>query len=300
MKTKTILWLLIATVLILVGGILFTVALHKSDWNFKNLSTVSYETNEHPVWTKFENITIVTNTADIELVYGERASVTCYEQNNAHHTVTVKDGTLRIEINDETEWYEHIGINLGSPKITVCLPKGHYGNLDIIGSTGSVTVSAAFDFVAMDIALSTGDIRLQNIFVQELRLSVSTGRITVNHVECLGNLDIHVSTGKCELTNVTCQNLKSDGNTGDISLNTVMVAENIQIERSTGDVSFDRCDAAQMTILTDTGDVSGTLLSPKIFLCETDTGRVDVPKTTTGGICRITTDTGDIHIEIQT
>ena len=49
---------------------------------------------------------------------------------------------------------------------------------------------------------------------------------------------------------------------------------------------------------THTGDVSGNLLSDKVFITETDTGRIDVPKTTTGGKCEIKTDTGDIRISI--
>jgi len=63
-------------------------------------------------------------------------------------------------------------------------------------------------------------------------------------------------------------------------------------------VEFTACDAGEIVIETDTGDVEGTLLSDKIFITETDTGRIDVPKTTTGGRCQITTDTGDIKIKI--
>ncbi len=47
------------------------------------------------------------------------------------------------------------------------------------------------------------------------------------------------------------------------------------------------------------GDVKGTLLSEKAFFAESDTGDIDVPKTNVGGRCEITTDTGDIQIQIQ-
>ena len=60
---------------------------------------------------------------------------------------------------------------------------------------------------------------------------------------------------------------------------------------------FDRCDAAELSITTDTGDVKGTLLSDKVFIARTDTGRVHVPETTNGGKCKITTSTGDIIFE---
>ena len=54
-------------------------------------------------------------------------------------------------------------------------------------------------------------------------------------------------------------------------------------------------DAAELYIKTDTGDVVGSLLSDKTFLVETDTGRREDPKTTTGGRCEIKTDTGDVE-----
>ena len=78
----------------------------------------------------------------------------------------------------------------------------------------------------------------------------------------------------------------------------VTVSGTISVERSTGDVFFDRCDAAALSVATDTGDVTGTLLSDKVFITQTDTGSVDVPPTTSGGICGITTDTGDIRMDI--
>ena len=68
--------------------------------------------------------------------------------------------------------------------------------------------------------------------------------------------------------------------------------------RSTGDVEFERCDAAELQIETDTGSVTGSLRSEKVFIAQSDSGRVKVPETASGGICRITTDTGRISIEI--
>lgn len=79
----------------------------------------------------------------------------------------------------------------------------------------------------------------------------------------------------------------------------VISKEKFSIERSTGDVMFDSCDAAEILVKTDTGDIKGSLLSDKVFITQTDTGSVDVPKTVIGGKCEITTDTGDIRIKIQ-
>ena len=82
-------------------------------------------------------------------------------------------------------------------------------------------------------------------------------------------------------------------------MNNVIAAEKFSIKRNTGDVRFDGTDAAEILVETDTGDVTGTFLSEKTFFVETDTGSVDVPESITGGRCEITTNTGDIELDIQ-
>ena len=64
-------------------------------------------------------------------------------------------------------------------------------------------------------------------------------------------------------------------------------------------MNFNACDAAEIYVETDTGDVKGTLLSDKVYIVFTDTGKINVPKAVTGGRCEISTDTGNIKIEIE-
>lgn len=320
MRKKTKIWLVIATALVVVGCVIFGGVMTMLQWDFTKLSTVKYETNDYEIDENYKNISIVTDTADIVFMPSQnsKSSIVCREQKNVKHSVTVKDDTLVISVVDTRKWYEYIGINIGTPKITVYLPNAEYEKLFIKESTGDVAIPNNFSFESMDISTSTGDvkndasasesikiktgtgnIRVENISAEALDLSVSTGEITVCDVTCQGDVKIHVSTGKTKLTDVACKNLTSSGNTGDISLKNVIATEKFSLERSTGDVKFDGCDAAEISVKTDTGDVTGTLLSEKVFLAETDTGRVEVPKTATGGRCEITTDTGDIRIKIQ-
>lgn len=317
MNKKTVAWMIVAICLIVIGCIIFGGVMMALQWDFSKLSTVRYETNEYEITDTFQNIKIVTNTADIELIPSETVSVVCAEQVNAKHTVSVVDGILQIEIFDRIKWYERIGLDFGTPKITVYIPQGQYILLTIKGSTGDVRIPEGYEFSSIDIHQSTGDvicrasvvntvkiktstgcIRIENGKVGHLELSVTTGNIIASNVECSGDMKVNVSTGKTSLTNVSCKNLATAGNTGDIVLKNVVAVEKLTIERTTGDVKFEGCDAAEIDVKTDTGDVTGTLLSSKIFLCETNTGRVDVPKTTTGGKCEIATDTGDIRLKI--
>ena len=79
----------------------------------------------------------------------------------------------------------------------------------------------------------------------------------------------------------------------------VIASGNYNIKRSTGKMNFTDCDANELYIKTSTGDIKGNLLTNKIFITESDTGKINVPKSTKGGICEISTDTGDIMIEIK-
>ena len=322
MRTRTKVWLIIAASLVSIGGILFAGVMTTLRWDFMELATVKYETNTYEISEAFDGISMNTDTADIVFAFSDdgKCRVECHEEENAKHSVTVEDGTLTVELIDERSVYDfigYIGLNFGSPKITVYLPKAEYTSLLIHEDTGDIEIPKDFTFKDIDISLSTGDvdfcasasemikiktstgdIRVENISTGSLDLSVSTGKVTVSGVTCEGDVTVGVSTGKAYLTDIACENLVSNGSTGDISLKNVIAEENFSIKRSTGDVKFDGSDAAKIFVETDTGDVEGSLLTEKVFITETDTGSVDVPKTTTGGKCEVSTDTGDIKLEI--
>lgn len=313
-------WLLIAAFLVIIGCVIFGSVMAMKNWDFKKLSTDNYETDSYDITEEFENINIKSDTADIVFTLSENGStrVVCYEEKNEKHLVSVNDNELLIQVDNTRKWYEHIGINFSTPKITISLPEAAYNSLVIKESTGDIQIHENFRFENIDILTSTGDvansayvketakiktdtgdIRVEKAAARYLELSASTGDIKVNETIVENDIIINVSTGKANLSGVQCVNLISSGDTGDINLKDVFAVENFSINRSTGDVKFDGADAAEIFIETDTGDVSGRLLSDKIFIVKTDTGYIDVPKTMSGGKCEITTDTGDIKIDVK-
>ena len=322
MRTRTKVWLIIAASLVLIGCVLFAGVMTTLRWDFTKLSTVKYETNTYEVSNAFEGISIDTDTADIEFALSDngKCRVECHEEENAKHFVIVENEALIVELNDKravNDFIEYIGINFGSPKITIYLPNAEYTTLLIHGDTSDVEIPKDFTFKNVDISLSigdvdfcasafesikvktsTGDICVKNISVGTLDLSVSTGKVTVSSVTCEGDIVVCVSTGEAYMTDIACKSVISSGNTGDISLDNVIAEEKFSIERSTGDVKFNSCDAAEIYVKTDTGDVNGTLLSDKVFVTETDTGNISVPNSIMGGRCEITTDTGDIKMDV--
>lgn len=310
-------WLWAATALVFAGLIL--VAVSVSQWDLRNMDTGRYETNTHGLRGEVSDLCIETGTADVLFLVSEEETVqvVCQEESRAKHTVTLQDGVLRIQQIDQRKWYDHIRIGIFTPRITVSLPAGTYGSLLLGTNTGDVKLPNGFSFQDIDISGSTGDIQLfssvsgdtkiqlstgsvtvENTTVNNLTVSLSTGEVVLSEVSCEGDLSLRCSTGDTRLAEVRCKNLTSVGSTGDLTLKNTVVSGSLSLERSTGDITLKDCDGGQIHIETTTGNVEGTLLSQKVIFATTDTGAVNIPRSTTGGLCEITTDTGHIQISI--
>lgn len=321
MGNATKIWLIVAAALVALGLITFLAAMTVNHWDFAKLSTVEYETNTYQVSEEFSNVSIKAETANILFAPSDegKCKVVCYEQQKIKHSVTVEEKTLTVNTIDTRKWYDHIAIfSMATPRITVYLPKSEYASLLINVSTGDTEIPTDLRFESIDVSASTGgvncyasasdvikiktttgDICVKNVSAGSLDLTVSTGKVTASAINCQGDVKINVTTGKTSLTDIVCKGVTSSGSTGNITLENVIATQKLSISRSTGDVKFDGSDATEIYVKTDTGDVTGSLLTDKVFITQTDTGRIDVPKTITGGKCEINTDTGNIHIIIE-
>ena len=265
--------------------------------------------------------------------------VECMESEHLTYSVSVQDGTLKITTQDTRQWYHHIGIfNTQRQNMVVYLPKTAYDALLIKSNTGTVTVSSEFSFANVQIGMNTGAVKWEAGVAHSMSVETDTGFVRIKNVSMDGALSVKTDTGRAEISGTEAKSIKVETNTGkaivtdatanstlsvttdtgnaeltgcravDIFVETdtgkakltdVVAFGKMDIETDTGDVNLDGCDAAQVEIETDTGDVKGTFLTPKIIYTETNTGRVDVPRSTSGGICEITTDTGNIIISIK-
>lgn len=321
MRKSTKIWLIVAAVLTSLGLIISATALAISGFDFTVLSQYQNKTVTFEIDEELENITINANTEDIVFLPSdsEKTKVVFCVREDYTPAASVKDSTLSISVNTEKlKWYQYISMfNFNSDKITVYLPEAAYASLNINSDTGNIEIPKAFKFKSINISLSTGDVAchasaensiaikvstgdvsVKDVSASSLKVTASTGNIEIANTTVAGNIDLKVSTGDITLSAVTAKNLTSNGSTGKLNMQNVILSGKLSINRSTGDIKFNRCDAAEINIVTDTGDVSGSLRSEKIFFVSTDTGNVDVPKTMRGGKCEITTDTGNVNITI--
>ena len=293
-------WSIIATFLILLGAVMFTGAMAGYGWDFTELSTADYEDNIYEITDDFDDIIVDSDVSDIVFKHSSdgRCIVECHENRDSIHSVTVRDNTLVIDDAGPLPWYIWISISFDSPKVTVYLPDTDYGNLDIELDTGDVTVPDGFLFDNVDVSTDTGDVDFSASVTDNIHMDSDTGDIELSNVECGKDIRIDVDTSDVDIIDVRCRNLVIEGDTGEKSLIRTLVTESIRIQSSTGDVEFHDSDASQIRVDTDTGDVTGNILTTKVFDARSDTGDVDVPNGTSGGICTIRTSTGDIDITV--
>ena len=304
--------IVIGSVLLIGGGALFGYAAYKSSKN----NTV--ETKEYKELASFNKFDIDLTIADLEFVKSEETKVVVQETKYDVHTVTSENNTLKVKGQDIRKWYEHL-FNWNwfqKVKVTVYMPEGAYDELKVISATGNVTIPSDFSFASFTTAVSTGNvnsranvtgditvtvstgkINFENITANRMDLKASTGDIRLKDVAVTEDIKIKTSTGDFNLENVTCKSYESGSSTGDLNFNNVKVTNTINVKNDTGHVKMIASDAEELDIKTSTGYVKLELLTSKIVYAESSTGKKNVPTSTTGGLCKIKTSTGDITVK---
>ena len=261
------------------------------------------------------------------------------DRESVSYSVRVIEGILTVSYTEEKRWSNHIFNFGGyHPEIKLFIPGGEYSSLSIENDTGNVSVPEDITLGTANVSLTTGDISYKASTAGDVTVKASTGDITVSDCT-LGSLTatattgrigvyrttvsgegvFEVSTGDVVIEDSSFTSVSSVGRTSDLSVSGGSVTEELQVKRttgnvklsslvvgslsvkcSTGDVLFDNFDAiGEITVELSTGSVTGTIASEKIFIPRSGSGRIDVPETATGAICRITTTTGNIKIGIS-
>lgn len=314
-------WIIAAAILLGTGVLICGISFAVLGFDFRTLDTVEYVTNAYDVSDDFQNISIKADVENITFVPSDDGTckVVCREEESDPHQVSVRGDTLTVEKKEKYRWQIFNNwVVTESPEITVYLPNNVYKTLSIDADTSDVNIPKDFTFDSISVTLDTGaasclasvngdifietdtgHITISDVSAAGMRLASDTGRMDISNVEISGDMDIRESTGRVTMENVTCRNLTSNGDTGSLIMTNVTASGEFNLERDTGNIEFNGCDAETIYVKTDTGNVTGSLLSDKVFITQTDTGKMDVPKTITGGRCEITTDTGNISIEVR-
>ena len=272
-------WLLIAAIFCSVGLTVCVIAWAAVDFDFMKLDSADFTDNMYEFDGYIDGIHINFDTANVRFGVSPDSVVRVFthEKEDNLHTVQKAGGKLLI-LRVEKPWYQKLDFTFEEEWITVHLPKDVFYSLTAKVNTADLVLPSGLSFSGVNIETDTGDVHIAS--------------------SVRGSILVEADYGDVLLENTNPKHIEIETDTGDVTLKNTLCRYDLSITTDTGDIRFDRVDAQSLTIETDTGDVEGTLLSDKTFDVKTDTGRKKYPKETVGGLCKITTDTGDIVIDI--
>lgn len=274
MKKRTIIALIVAVALIITGGIILVLGLSFAGDGTRNSELVR---GEIIVQESFDTIDIDTADCDVKFAMfsgRDDCMVELHSYEKVEHTAVVEDGTLKIKMIDKRNWTDHISIGrTESMEMTVYLPAAEYESLQIRTDTGDITLA-------------------QEPFFREVMLRSDTGDIS-----CIGVdgdvLDCMTSTGDISVQNSVPNVLNLQSNTGDFAVS-VVAGDEIHMKTNTGEVDAGNVNVRMFVCQTETGDVElEQVLAEEDLQIRTDSGEVGV-ENCDGGRVDIVTDTGDV------
>ncbi len=280
---RTAIAVLIAVLVVAIGGALVFTGLSAVRFRFRDLDTTKYVTNTHDVGEGFTREEMDVDTADVrvEPAADGKCRVVCVEQEKYPHTVTVQGSTLIVRAAKDHGWLSDmsIGIRTKSPSVTVYLPAADYASLQVEADTGRVVLVPGLVFETVDVDADTGSVEVDGVDVKDLKVNADTGRIKVSNMTP-ETVTLTACTGAIEVTDVVCD-------------------RDLRCEADTGSIRLTDVDGANLYLKADTGSISGTIRTEKVFYAKSSTGSVHVPEGTAGGRCEAHTATGSIRLSVS-
>ncbi|MBQ7499986.1 MAG: DUF4097 family beta strand repeat protein [Clostridia bacterium] len=324
-KSKRII-LIVAAVCFFVGLVIIFSAYAANGFRF--IGTFGSDSGEiitEKIRESFSKIEFNCDSGDLVIYESDDGGCTVSYPDSGRHkyTVEVVDGKLTVTDTDERNWFEKLFLYNGSSPVSVKLPKTEIDRISVSSLSGDITLSGG-TFKEADINVKSGDIEVNTAVNKSVRIESTSGDIRIGgsnnpvKLSCekltigstsgdilidgvAGDTDISVNShsGDIYLDSSECGNLDVSLTSGDIDIVDFRVKDTLSINVTSGDVCFRNSDAGDIDITLTSGDVTGTLLTEKIFSCNTASGDISIPQTSGGGRCSIRTTSGDISLKIK-
>ena len=314
--------LLAAGICIVVGAALGVGAIFFGDLTLESLDTQELVTETIPIHEDFENISINDSFSNIHFLPSEEGTckLVFTRLTDVTYTAEVEGGTLTILGQDGRKWYDMIQFGSGSVwgelEMAIYLPETQYGDLTITSGSGDLNIPENFVFdtaflvtasgsvafqggvgSALTLQTASGDILAANVRAESMLVNTASGTVALDTVTVGENLALDSSSGEIHLTTVECGELNVNTSSGEVECLDVLAGRTIRVDTSSGEIQLVSCDASSLVLNSSSGDITGTLRTPKVYQADSASGNVEVPDTSTGGLCEIDTSSGNIHFE---
>lgn len=172
------------------------------------------------------------------------------------------------------------------------------GSLKVAGSSGGIEVASICVDGDMEVRSNSGGIQISDVECKGISAKGSSGSIRLSSIVAKENLDVNGTSGSIHLSDVECAHATVENSSGSIKCSNVIASGDMRLENNSGGISLDACDATNLKLSATSGSIRGSLLSPKNFIADATSGSVDVPESTSGGVCEVSTTSGSIQIRV--
>ena len=291
-----------AFLLVAMGGLMIAAAAVRGDFDMENIKGISYEMKTYEAEEAFSDIQVEDAECNVRILRATdgKCKVICPEKQDGsiYHTVTVSGGVLSVQRHDARKWYQYIGSSFGTPEVEVYLPEREYGQLSARSTSGGIQVDDGFIFENASLESTSGSVRMYSEVKKALTAESTSGRVTIENASP-ETLAAKSSSGRILLFHIRSGEITARSTAGRIELTDVIAEKKLYANTTSGGVALDGCDGGTIKIESTSGSVKGTILSDKIFITDSTSGSVRVPRSAVGGECEITTTSGNTDIEIK-
>lgn len=296
MKKSTIIALVVALAMIVIGTVISALAIGAAKGDFNTFSTVNYEEKVYEITEDFNSIDI--DESDCKIIFARSddgiCRVECAENENSWHEVEVKDGTLCITAFDKP--MAHIGIMGNKQPMTVYLPKTEYDRLTVDSTSGSVNIPEGFTFTDAEVECTSGSIKFMADVVSAADIHTSSGSVAASGMNC-ESLDVSSTSGSIKVGIVSASDSISvsatSGSIGALGLN---AANNLTIKSTSGSIVFDQIHAGALTVSASSGRIEAADVNADSAEFETTSGSITLNGTKFTGTLSVNATSGSTNL----
>ena len=299
---------------ICIGILLMLYVFVKIGFDFNKLSTVTYTRTSYAFEQEFTEIEINTSFFDVKIFPAntqQEAKAYLPQSGNLFHQVTVQQGKLTIDLQDERAWYEKLffnGLTHVGTVLELYIPPAHYQKLKVNINSGDIDVQGktimgdALTFENVSLTASSGDIEFHASTLNNgnggISMQTSSGNIGVRGVKDVP-LAAKTSSGYVNVLECTLTGADLKTSSGNLLLADVSVTDGgFYAEASSGDIEMLCVSATVMRLEVDVGDIELTeVMVSDELRAQTDTGDIEIERSDAGSL-HIETDTGDVEMEL--
>lgn len=268
--------------------------------------SVVYQNVEESFGSGIRGISIDCSAEDVYIrpSTDDEYHVFCSGLDKTSFNIEVSDGILTVTSTTEV-WDSFLALNFGDgAKITVQMPVTNsvvpVESLTVDTASGDIQVAEGLLFRRCDLSTTSGDITFKGDVQGKMNMETTSGDIYVEDIseapayECI----LNSTSGIISVKGLNVSALIAETTSGDACLENCDIGA-LTVNTVSGDVELEGVDADECYIRATSGDVSAGFAKEMDFQCSSTSGDIETPPSAAnGGLCQITTTSGDIEVWI--